>query len=256
MRVRIYPYSSRSLSARSVARGVDGLVIKREGSSYVPRASDIVINWGAARVPSRYPVTFNKPEAVAVCCSKTRTYQALQAAGVPTLDWTTSPDVASRWLTSGYVVYHRATDHGSRGRGITVLQPYTTIHESLRNVGFFTKGVSNAREFRVYVVRDTVTTILEKRRRNGVAANPHVRSYQNGYVFCRNHRGPIPRETITQTGIKALKALGLDFGGIDLLLKEDDSVVVLEVNSAPGIEGTALREMCDAFTTVINNEYA
>lgn len=37
---------------------------------------------------------------------------------------------------------------------------------------------------------------------------------------------------------QAVKALGLDFGAVDVLVKEDGTPYVLEVNSAPGIGGT------------------
>lgn len=250
MRIRVYPYSSRSLSARSVARELGGLTLKREGSQYRFRQGDVILNWGNYRVP--HPVTFNQPEAVRICTSKTRTYKVLAQAGVPTVEWTASRSEAQRWLTEGSIVFHRAVDSGARGVGITVLGP-DSPHESLPQGGFFTKKISG-REFRVYCVGDQVTSILEKRQRLGIDADPHVRSYANGYVFCRNHRSPIDRDLFTNTSVRALQAVGLDFGGIDVILKNDGTLHVLEINSAPGITGTALQEMCGAFRALINQE--
>lgn len=251
MRVRVFPYSSRSLSARSVAKEMNGLTLKREGSQYQYRTGDVIINWGCYGVPSTLPVSFNQPSAVRIVCSKVRTYQALASAGVPTVEWTTSHVEARNWLNSGFTVFHRAVDSGARGVGITVLSP-DSIYETLPSGGFFTKRIAARREFRVYCVRDQVTTILEKRQRLGVDANPHVRSYENGYVFCRNHRSPVDVDSFTQTSLAALQAVGLDFGGIDVLLKDNGAINVLEINSAPGITGTAIKELCVAFKRLSN----
>lgn len=250
MRLRIYPYSSRSVSARSVARELGGLVLKRENSQYRYVSGDIIINWGASQVPSRYPVYLNQPQAVRSAVSKTKTYQLLSANEVPTVEWTTSPVQAQDWLDQGHVVYHRSLDSSSQGRGITVMKPDST-HTEHPQGGFFTKRIAAKREFRVYCVGGRVTTILEKRRRNGVENNPYIRSHGNGYVFCRGLREPVSNETFQLTASKALQSLGLDFGGLDVLLTENGKLHVLEVNSAPGIEGTALLELCNAISEKI-----
>jgi len=244
MRVRIYPYSSRSLSARSVARGLDGRVLKREGSLYQYRSGDVILNWGASATPSGLPVTFNQPHAVQVVCSKQRTYKALALGGVPTVEWTTSPEEAISWHNSGSTVYHRAVDRGARGVGITVFPADASI-TNLPQGGFFTKRINSLREFRVYAVSGQITTILEKRRRIGTEVDPYVRSHGNNWVFCRNHTAQIP-DSFKQTCIKALEVVGLDFGGLDVLLSRTDKTHILEINSAPGITGTALQEFCTA----------
>ena len=41
--------------------------------------------------------------------------------------------------------------------------------------------------------------------------------------------------------------LGLDFGAVDLLLTSDLRVMVLEVNSAPGLSGSTLSKYVEAF---------
>lgn len=242
MRVRVYPYSSRSVSARSVARELGGLVLKREGSQYRYRSGDVIINWGASAIPSGLPVTLNYPDAVRKAVSKHKTYQALNMAEVPTVEWTTSAALVSEWINSGSVVFHRAVDHGARGVGITVI---TDASDTIPEGGYFTKKI-RGREFRVYQVGNVTTSILEKRRRNGVDAHPHIKSHGNGYVFCREYRAPIPREHIQETCCEALKALRLDFAGLDVILTRDNKVHVLEINSAPGITGTALGEFCSA----------
>ena len=45
----------------------------------------------------------------------------------------------------------------------------------------------------------------------------------------------------------AIKALGLDFGAVDIIYNEaEDQHYVLEVNTAPGLEGTTLQKYTEA----------
>ena len=37
-----------------------------------------------------------------------------------------------------------------------------------------------------------------------------------------------------------MRALGLDFGAVDIVINRDNQPVILEVNAAPGIQGTTL----------------
>lgn len=250
MRLRVFPYSVRSISARSVARELGGLVLKHEGSQYRYKSGDIILNWGATAVPRGYPVRLNHPEAVKHAVSKTTTYNLLARNEVPTVEWTTSPEQAREWSLAGATVYHRALDRSCQGRGITVMRPDGFPTEPPRG-GFFTKRIAAKREFRVYCVGDTITTILEKRRRNGTETNPYIRSHGNGYVFCREFSAPIPHETFQRIAPAALRAVGLDFGGLDMLLLGNGKAYVLEINSAPGITATALLEFCNEIKRIL-----
>jgi carbamoylphosphate synthase large subunit len=230
-----------STIARTIAHRLGGLLIKHQGSTYRRRPGDVILNWGASHVPSQYPVSLNQPEAVSVCCSKIRSYKAFDALGVPTCEWTTHAASARAWHNSGHLVYARTRDSGARGQGISVIQPDTNWDDSIANalatgdIRFYTKGVDNEREFRVYVVGDSVTSVLEKRRRMGTNPDRHVRSHGD-WVFARQHSAPIPPSLIA-TSKEALKALGLDFGGVDIVLtRRENRPVVLEVNSAPGLD--------------------
>jgi glutathione synthase/RimK-type ligase-like ATP-grasp enzyme len=261
MRLRVWSYSMKSTVARAIAGRLGGLMIKHSGSTYRHNPGDIVINWGASQVPSRYPVSLNQPEAVAVCCSKIRSYKALAAQRVPTCEWTTDAAVARSWFTAGHSVYARTRDSGARGQGISVIQAGGNWDEQLANasatgdIRFFTKHISNDREFRVYVVGDSITSVLEKRRREGTQASEYVRSHGNNWVFARSHRGPVP-DSLLNASKAALKALGLDFGGVDIVLDRQGNPVVLEVNSAPGVDApTAQTEFVQGLARLIKERF-
>lgn len=75
-----------------------------------------------------------------------------------------------------------------------------------------------------------------------------VRSHANGWVFAHNdlHLPDGTRTAIVDAAIRAVSALGLDFGAVDILVRHRrrdpsslHSLAVAEVNTAPGIENTA-----------------
>lgn len=59
-----------------------------------------------------------------------------------------------------------------------------------------------------------------------------VRSRRNGWHLEHKSEPPKGVRTAAKT---AVKALGYDFGAVDLLVREGGEVVVLEVNSAPAL---------------------
>lgn len=61
------------------------------------------------------------------------------------------------------------------------------------------------------------------------------------------------RRKLRQAGKDAVKAIGLDFGAVDILTKDDD-VYVLEVNTAPGLGGSLPKLYADAFLDWSKNE--
>jgi len=66
-------------------------------------------------------------------------------------------------------------------------------------------------------------------------------------VFCRD--GIAPCTVRNSISIAAVDALCLDFGAVDIIYNEhEDKYYVLEVNSAPGLEGTTLEKYVEALT--------
>lgn len=74
-----------------------------------------------------------------------------------------------------------------------------------------------------------------------------IRNRSNGWVFTRNDIDPLPQDALTQA-VNAVAALGLDFGAVDLVIGRDDELAyVLEVNTAPGLEGTTVQDYANGF---------
>lgn len=240
-RIILAPYHMRVSAAREIAEGVGGMRIYPEGSRFRARRSDIIINWGRSNLPDFSNGTlcevYNIAESVQTAINKARAWTQMLARGVPTVECTTQLDEALQWLDEGHTVLHRATLTGMGGHGITVLG--TAGNRAIPATGTYVKYFKKRREFRVHVWENQMIDLQEKRKRRGVDADPHIRSYDNGWVFCRD--GVTCPNAVAEAAIAAVRALGLQFGGVDVGWNEHyQRPCVFEVNTAPGIEGTTV----------------
>lgn len=169
---------------------------------------------------------------------KLQQYRWFQQQGLSALEFTTAKQEALDWLKEGFCVFGRKTLTGSSGAGIVVIEEPAQMVPCL----VYTKYKPKKREFRVHIFRNEVVAIVEKRKRSdwNEASNPKIRNLANGYVFCQDvELTPELRTRIEVLGLAASKVCQSDFKGVDLAYNQKfDDLFVIEVNSAPGIEGT------------------
>lgn len=231
--LRIYPHQRGIPSARTLARALNGLVIKRQGSRFSQKRRHLVVNWGASDCP--YDVHFNQPEAVRVASNKEQAFVAMERSGVTIPKFTTDKAVARNWDTS--VVVRRLLNSYA-GRGIEVVD--TECHE-LPDAPLYTEYVPKTDEYRVHVMRDNAF-FVQRKARSYACDNPNwqIRNHDNGFVFAHNENRPIPDDVVTQA-VKAVDSIGLDFGAVDVVWnKRREKAYVLEVNTAPGLTGETI----------------
>jgi hypothetical protein len=219
----------------------------------VPRDYDRILNWGNAALdgmPGRWwsgRIRYlNHPHYVAKARDKLTAFEVLCRALVPTVDWTTDAGVADDWCREDSDKYHdgmervaafaRTTTTGQGGSGIVLLysgREYGPEGDVFPRAPLYTRMFRATHEYRAHVVGDEVF-VVKKRRRNGAERNV-IRNHDNGYVYCAENVNPHPN--VISVGKAAIKALQLDFGAVDILCTEAGEARVLEVNTAPGIEG-------------------
>ena len=250
-RIVFYPYKVGSESVRLLKEQVKlrtGLSVHR---SWTPQSSpgigpnSTVINWGNAtqpiwRTPTR---VFNHWNAVQVAHNKLLTLQELHAAGLSTVEFTTDPRVARDWLWERNIVLARQSLTGHSGEGIVILrEPPEIVYAPM-----YTKYKPKKKEFRVHVFNGRVILVAEKRRdRDQDDVDDLIRSHDNGWVFCYNN--VVVPDDVNSLSIQAIRVLQLDFGAVDIIWNQrDNRAYLLEVNTAPGLEGTSL----DRYTRAI-----
>lgn len=232
----------------------------------IPRDA-VVINFGGAAPPFTLHDTMrvlNKPEAIAISANKLRTFEALQKANVPTVKWSVDKGEVAKWQAKDHKALARLNLNSSGGRGIKIVGP----GEPIPQAPLYTRNFPKTHEFRVHVVNREAIDIVEKKIREELKddkSNRIIRSHRNGWVFAHDNLAisdPTDLATLRRCACSATLAVGLDFGAVDILCILDDSkprrlksLVVCELNSAPGIENKAtMSAYVKAFNTLIGTK--
>lgn len=251
MSIYIYPYKLGSQSARALRDGLSSLLnyrvkLVRPDGRFRPRRSDIVINWGNSTATNWRWANQDKNSYVNVqaASNKLNSFTIFKVKEIPTPEWTKERDEAQSWINDGHTVIVRHVLNGHSGQGIEVVSEGELPHAPL-----YTKYKKKRAEYRVHVFQGEVIDTCQKKKlteaNRAGAVNTFIRNHTNGWVFCRNDI--VPNASREELAIKAVAALGLDFGAVDIIYNEaEDQHYVLEVNTAPGLEGTTLVKYVEA----------
>lgn len=220
--------------------------VKSDGR-YAPTAKSCIVNWGNSSGPlwdysnSRI---LNIPEAVARATNKLTTLQhfAWNTENLNYPEFCTDVEVAKGWINDGSTVVCRTLLNAHSGAGIFLASREEDI---VADAKLYTKYIKKKKEFRVHVFRGRVIDVQQKKARTGVDVNYAIRNTRGGWVFCREDL-EYSNELLDQA-ILAVTSLGLDFGAVDLVYNQyHNKYYVIEVNSAPGLEGTTLNKYVES----------
>lgn len=234
----IYPYNSGSESAKLLAERLGAKRIKLQNSTYEYNPDKhIVINWGNTNCP--YPA-LNPGNILKNTIDKLSFFRLLVSQGllysVPAY-WTHPHDIPD----DAFPVLCRTTTTGRDGAGIVVAKS----REELVNAQLYTRLYEAAAEFRVTVFKGHgVTDVQAKQKRAGVEClSEIIKTYANGWGFVR--RNPEQFPGLVAFAENLLEYTGMDFAGFDIMYV-DGKYIVLEANSAMGLEGQALEKFAAA----------
>jgi glutathione synthase/RimK-type ligase-like ATP-grasp enzyme len=170
-------------------------------------------------------------------------YQWFKDNEIPALEFTDDHYGALAWLDEGFVVFGRKYLKASCGKGIVVMESIDDAQEC----PVYTKYKKKKREFRVHVFKDQVVAVTEKKRRkefNG-ERDTKIRNLANGYVFVQTVENE--PEGLRELALRASRVSASDFRGVDVGYNQlKDELFIIEVNSAPGIQGTNLNKYLEA----------
>lgn len=245
----IYPYKMSSVSSKALADKLKVKRIKREGSSFKGGEHKLVINWGCTKVPPEVEkcMLLNKTSAVALVSDKLKFFNSMKdKVNIP--EFTTSQEEAQKWLEDGSAVLGRATLNGHSGQGIHIINSIDEwdkfSHDKFK---MYVKYIPKKEEYRVHVVGDQVIDVRRKALKGGVLTpNWKIRNLAGGFIFAKD--GFKAPEQVLEQSIKAVDLAGLDFGAVDVIWNEfRKEAYVLEINSAPGLEGSTIDNYAKGF---------
>jgi len=244
MTLYIYPYMAGSASVTALKKSLKVKAVRKEGSAFKGGSDKTVLNWGSSNLPDSMEGSriINRPECVKIASNKLSFFNRVGEFGVNLPEYTTSAYEARVWSDSGKIVLARTKLNGHSGDGIFVISSLAEfILFDHTEVAVYVKYVPKKEEYRVHVFNGEVIDLQRKAARSGseMKINYRIRSHANGFIFMRNNI-EVP-DQVSEQALKAISATGLDFGAVDIIWNEYyQKAYVLEVNTAPGLEGTTL----------------
>jgi hypothetical protein len=164
---------------------------------------------------------------------KYQQFVELKRAGVRVPNFFT-PQEAQRATT--FPLFGRALMHREGKDIMPALQPEDVPLRVAAGSTFFTEYVPRTTEYRVWIYRRRHLSTYQKVMRHPEMYKHFGCSFRNGFAFELVKQLDLPTPAIEQAGA-AVSALGLDFGAVDVLQGKDGLPYVLEVNTAPGVDG-------------------
>ncbi len=242
-RILLAPYKMGSAGAKALATAINA---RRTKATKRFKRDVLLINWGRSDlVPRGRPYKIlNQAGMVIRATNKLSCLQRLRESGVAAVDFTVNREQVRRWLDVGYTVYGRQLLNASQGKGIIILKPGEV---NIPYCPLYTKGILKAHEYRVHVFGNKILDVTKKRRRNNIDRNDYIKNLSNGWVYCRE--GIEIPDNLLEVAKKAVAGLGLDFGAVDLLYRKGEAYV-LEINTAPGLQGTTLAKYVNEFNNL------
>lgn len=253
MRYRVLPYRQGSRSAKALAEALKGKVLKLEGSSFSPKASDVIINWGntsfndQAHWGDGYHL-INDGDLIHCASNKLTFFEYVKAI---------HPDIIPPFWTSqaaipadAYPVVCRTTLAGHSGDGIVIAQ----IPSEVVAAPLYVKYIKKKEEYRIHLGKtgEGVQTIAVQRKVRDPAravTDWKVRSHQNGFLFQRQNLS-VPGSVLA-VARQAFLCSSLDFGAVDAVFNEQSGrAFVLEINTAPGLEGQTIEDYAQFFRSL------
>jgi hypothetical protein len=230
--------------------------IRRVSSNYRPNKNHVLINWGNSELPGWWNantgVTLNVPDAVGKATDKRLFFRIIRGLSeteaapraVPSCE---DHNQVLQWLADGHYVVARTVLRGHSGSGIIIIEKESDIVDA----PLYTKYIPKKVEYRLHFMNGELIDSQKKIR------NPHqevkswqVRSHDNGFMFVRN--GVVVTDDAIAQGKLVMAALGLDFGAVDIIVSsKTKQAFVLEVNTAPGLEGQTIQSYANAFRKII-----
>jgi hypothetical protein len=134
---------------------------------------------------------------------------------------------------------------------------FKALTEQLEHAPLYTEGLTVEREIRVHVWSGKTLDFAQKKRMSsgtreerGITEEPSddIRNHSNGWIFARS--GVTIPENAEQCASRATSAIGLDFGAVDIIITPEGVPKILEINTAPGLEGTTLENYVKAIMEI------
>lgn len=206
------------------------------------RRADKVIRWKSLEVLGQPTKEFNSTSAIRLASHKYNSLKAIEQAGVKVPPCSTRLADLTKDRFNGIILarefYHTKGEDISIGEfengNFKGTSWYDIHHQPVDpdNAEYYIKYLKPRGEYRYHVAFGKVILATKKILAEGAVDDSLIRNHQDGkwkQVVCTE------TEKFSEACIKAVVALGLDFGAVDFINVKGEPYI-LEINTAPGLE--------------------
>lgn len=210
--------------------------------------NSVVIRWGnQIQLPTdNHTVVYNRSEAVAKASNKYRSRELFVEHGVrcPKSFLSENSQHATVFKDNSQLTYPLIARpiHHSKGKNFKVINSFeeyidfaiVVMESEPYQEWYYSEFISKDKEYRVHVGSSKILAIMEKPNPESgdIAWNKALHGLPFKRVLQKDYNLEVCHEAI-----KACNALGLDFGGVDVIIK-DGVPYVLECNTAPTLNSS------------------
>ena len=203
----------------------------------------LTIRWGTTRYSDMDTLSkaiLNPARSIFANLDKRNAHRLMYEAGVSVpLFWTSFNQArrASRELGCDFL---RRRLHHMQGTDIIRLHPTDTLSSAKRS-GYYVQLLAKTAEYRLHILNGTCIGLAEKKPKDGERANQLIWNFENGWdliYYSREEReSAAPHYAkMVEEATKACKAVGLNFGAVDLVMV-GSKPYILELNTSPKLAG-------------------
>lgn len=260
----LLPYTHKSKGAKALAAELDCKLLYGDylhhyaNHPYNEGKPFILINWGCGSMSNaakkQNASILNSVKGVNIARNKLRFFDVQKASKTPARIpvYTKDREEALEWVEQGIVTMGRLTN-GSCGTDIAFFEEDP---QAFNESEFWVQYKKKKEEYRIHFVRGNMILAQKKALRetdpesgekiDTSAVDFRIRNHKNGFIFKR-HDISVPGDVVDQARL-AIENIGLDFGAVDVIWNQyEGKAYVLEVNTAPGLEGTTVTDYANAF---------
>lgn len=187
----------------------------------------VLLRWGNSETfnGTRVGIELNTAEGVSNASNKLRMMQLLKASNIPMPEFTTTLDNIESFKdeTGNYYIRSRA--------GVV---RYGNDFNPMNDLYASKPIVNKRREYRVHVFNSKIVAIYEKIPHDQETRPALFKSFNCHFSYSDPSRSRCDA-TGQKIAIDAIKAVGLLFGGVDIIRDKDGNFFCCETNSAPGL---------------------
>jgi len=267
---KIPTYRPQVRSRHPSHNGLRTLLAKLPFKSLIRFGSTTEVNDGIKRVE------LNSPEAIRKSSNKLLMKQSFSEGNVKTADWTNQvanvPAITENWKYKCVIKKH----FGSRGEGNTLVSTQKEFDLFMKGKSaseyIFERFYNYDREYRLHVNEDGCYYTCRKALKSDTPeSSKWFKNDSNCVWYLETNPSfdkPVNWDSVVSQSVKALKAVGLDFGAVDLRIqsakdskgrvREDPDFIVIEINSAPSLndsESIVFAKYLEVLPTMLKKKF-